>query len=134
MIDAQDAAPGATSAKITTLQATDDIAGGAGVDTLSIISNGTTANTVTPLFLKDVEKVLVKDVDNTAITTVDLVNATGVTEVINDGSVADVVFNNIGSAAVSAKNLAAAGLDTTFTRGAAPVTADLTINLENLGN
>lgn len=60
-------------------------------------------------------------------------NATGVTEVINDGSVADVVFNNIGTAAVTAKNLAAVNLDTTFTRGAAPVTAALTVNLENLG-
>lgn len=133
VIDAQDAALGATSAKITTLQATDDIAGGAGTDTLSIISNGNVANTATPLFLKEVEKVLVKDVEATNATTIDLVNATGVTEVINDGSVADVTFNNIGTAAVSAKNLAAAGLDTTFTRGAAPVTADLTINLENLG-
>lgn len=117
----------------TTLQALDNIDGGAGIDTLNIISNGNAANTVTPLFLKNVEKVLVKDVEATAITTVDLVNATGVTEVINDGSVADVVFNNIGTAAVTAKNLAAVNLDTTFTRGAAPVTADLTVNLENLG-
>lgn len=133
VVDAQDAALGATSAKITTLQATDDIDGGTGIDTLQIVSNGNAANTVTPLFLKGVEKILVKDVENTAITTVDLVNATGVTEVINDGSVADVVFNNIGTAAVSAKNLAVAGLDTTFTRGAAPVTGALTVNLENLG-
>ena len=133
VVDAQDAALGATSAKITTLQATDDIDGAGGIDTLQIISNGTAANTVTPLFLKNVEKILVKDVDATAGTTVDLVNATGVTEVINDGSAADVAFNNIGTAAVSAKNLAAAGLDTAFTRGAAPVTAALTVNLENLG-
>ena len=133
VVDAADAALGAASLKVTTLQATDDINGGAGIDTLQIISNGATANTVTPLFLQNVEKVLVKDVDATAITTVDLVNATGVTDVINDGSVADVVFNNIGTAAVSAKNLAAVGLDTTFTRGAASVTAPLTVNLENLG-
>lgn len=126
VVDAQTAAN-------TTLQALDDIDGAGGIDTLQIISNGNAINTVTPLFLKNVEKVLVKDVEATATTTVDLVNATGVTEVINDGSVADVTFNNIGTATVSAKNLAVAGLDTTFTRGAAPVTADLTVNLENLG-
>lgn len=117
----------------TTLQVLDNIDGAGGIDTLNIISNGNAANTVTPLFLKNVEKIVVKDIDATAITTVDLVNATGVTDVINDGSVADVVLNNIGTAAVSAKNLATAGLDTTFTRGAAPVTAALTVNLENLG-
>lgn len=135
VVDAADAALGATSAKTTTLQATDDIAGGAGIDTLSIISNGANANTVTPLFLKEVEKVSVKDVDATAITTVNLVNATGVTEVINDASVADIAFQNIGTATVTVKGLTTAGLDTTFTRSAsASVTSALTINLENLGS
>lgn len=127
-----------TTATNTSLQALDSIDGGAGIDTLSIISNGAAANTVTPLFLKNVEKVSVRDVDATggvavSTATIDLVNAVGVTEVINDGSVANVIFNNIGTAAVTAKNLSAITLDTTFTRGAAPVTADLTVNLENLG-
>lgn len=135
VVDAQDAALGATSAKVTTIQATDDIKGGSGVDTLTIISSGNVANVVTPLFLADVEKVSVKDIENTSTTTVNLASATGVTEVINDGSVNDIVFQNIGSAAVTVKNLASAGLDTTFTRSAAAsVTSALTINLENLGN
>lgn len=133
VIDAQDAALGATSAKITTLNATDDLAGGAGTDTLSIIANGTTANTATPLFLKEVEKVSVKDVDATNGTTLNLVNATGVTEVINDGSVAAVAFQNIGTAAVTVQNVKTA-VGTTFTRGQTPVTAALTINLDTLGS
>lgn len=134
VIDAQDAALGATSAKITTLNATDDIAGGAGTDSLSIIANGNAANSVTPLFLTGVEKVSVKDVDNTGAngTTLNLVNATGVTEVINDGSVAAIAFQNIGTAAVTVKNVTTA-VGTTFTRGTSAVTADLTVNLENVG-
>lgn len=134
VIDAQDAALGATSAKITTLNATDDIAGGAGTDTLSIIANGNAVNSVTPLFLTGVEKVSVKDVDVTGAngTTLNLVNATGVTEVINDGSVAAIAFQNIGSAAVTVKNVTTA-VGTTFTRGTSAVTADLTVNLENVG-
>lgn len=117
----------------STLQSTDDIDGGAGIDTLSIISVGANANTVTPLFLKNVEKVSVKDVDATANTTVNLVNATGVTDVINDGSVGAVVFQNIGTAALTVQNVKTA-VGTTFTRGASPVTADLTINLDTLGS
>lgn len=117
----------------STLQSTDDIDGGAGIDTLSIISVGANANTVTPLFLKNVEKVSVKDVDVTANTTVNLVNATGVTDVINDGSVGAVVFQNIGTAALTVQNVKTA-VGTTFTRGASPVTADLTINLDTLGS
>lgn len=134
VIDAQDAALGANSAKITTLNATDDIAGGAGTDSLSIIANGNAANSVTPLFLTGVEKVSVKDVDNTGAngTTLNLVNATGVTEVINDGSVAAIAFQNIGTAAVTVKNVTTA-VGTTFTRGTSAVTADLTVNLENVG-
>lgn len=117
----------------TTLQAIDDIDGGAGTDTLQIISNGNLANAVTPLFLKNVEKVSVKDVDATLGTTVNLVNATGVTEVINDGSVAAVAFQNIGTAAVTVQNVKTA-VGTTFSRGTTPVTADLTINLDTLGS
>jgi len=117
----------------STLQSTDDIDGGAGIDTLSIISVGANANTVTPLFLKNVEKVSVKDVDVTTNTTVNLVNATGVTDVINDGSVGAVVFQNIGTAALTVQNVKTA-VGTTFTRGASPVTADLTINLDTLGS
>ena len=135
VVDAQDAALGATSAKVTTIQATDDIKGGSGIDTLSIIASGNTANVVTPLFLADVEKVSVKDIENTATTTVNLASATGVTEVINDSSVNDIAFQNIGTAAVTVQNLASASLDTTFTRSAAAsVTSALTINLANLGN
>lgn len=126
VIDAQTAAN-------TTLQSTDDIDGAGGIDTLQIISNGNAANTVTPLFLKNVEKVSVKDVDATANTTVNLVNATGVTDVINDGSVGAVVFQNIGTAALTVQNVKTA-VGTTFTRGASPVTADLTINLDTLGS
>lgn len=126
VIDAQTAAN-------TTLQSLDDIDGAGGIDTLQIISNGTAANTVTPLFLKNVEKVSVKDVDAPANTTVNLVNATGVTEVINDGSVAAVAFQNIGTAAVTVQKVATA-VGTTFTRGQAPVTADLTLNLNTLGS
>ena len=122
-----------TTVANATLQVLDDIDGAGGIDTLQIISNGLAANSVTPLFLKNVEKILVTDVDAAAATTIDLANATGVTDVINDGSVANVIFNNIGTAAVSAKNLGAVGLDTTFTRGSAPVTGALTVNLENLG-
>jgi len=117
----------------STLQATDDIDGGAGIDTLQIVSAGANANTVTPLFLKNVEKVSVKDVDAAAATTVNLVNATGVTDVINDGSAGAVVFQNIGTAAVTVQNVKTA-VGTTFTRGASPVTADLTINLDTLGS
>ncbi len=116
-----------------TLQAIDDIDGGAGTDTLQIIANGAAANSVTPLFLKNVEKVSVKDVDAAAGTTVNLVNATGVTEVINDGSVGAVVFQNIGAAAVTVQDGKTAAATTTFLRGTSPVTADLTINLSNLG-
>lgn len=94
---------------------------------------GANANTVTPLFLKNVEKVSVKDVDVTANTTVNLVNATGVTDVINDGSVGAVVFQNIGTAALTVQNVKTND-GTTFTRGASPVTADLTINLDTLGS
>lgn len=117
----------------TTLQAIDDIDGGAGIDTLQIIANGAAANIVTPLFLKNVEKVSVKDVSGTTGTTVNLVNATGVTEVINDGSVDTVLFEKIGTAAVTVQDVKTATATTTFSRGAAPVTADLTINLSNLG-
>ncbi len=88
---------------------------------------------MTPLFLKNVEKVSVKDVDVTDNTTVNLVNATGVTDVINDGSVGAVVFQNIGTAALTVQNVKTA-VGTTFTRGASPVTADLTINLDTLGS
>lgn len=116
----------------STLQSTDDIDGGAGIDTLSIISVGANANTVTPLFLKNVEKVSVKGVVAATGTTVDLVNATGVTDVINDGSVGAVAFQNIGTAALTVQNVKT-NIGTTFTRGAAPVTADLTINLDTLG-
>lgn len=103
----------------TTLQATDDIDGAGGVDTLAITAIG--GATATPLFLKNVEKVSVKDVDAAGTTTVNLVNATGVTEVINDASAGGVVFQNIGSAAVTVQNvktdLAGTTVGTTFTRG-----------------
>lgn len=115
------------------MQPTDDIDGGAGIDTLQIISNGAAATTVTPLFLKNVEKVSVKDVNATNNATVNLVNATGVTDVINDGSAGAVVFQNIGTAAVTVQNVKT-NIGTTFTRGATPVTADLTINLDTLGS
>lgn len=116
-----------------TLQAIDDIDGAAGTDTLQIIANGAAANSVTPLFLKNVEKISVKDVDAAVGTTVNLVNATGVTEVINDGSVGNVLFQNIGAAAaVTVQNVTTAA-STTFSRGNAPVTDALTINLSKLG-
>lgn len=119
----------------STLQATDNIDGGAGVDTLQIIASGNAAggNTVTPLFLKNVEKVWVKDVDATAVTTVNLANATGVTEVISDASVTTVNFQNIGAAALTAKNISTAGVTTTATLGTSPVTTPVVINLEKLG-
>lgn len=79
------------------------------------------------------EKVSVKDVDAIAATTVNLVNATGVTEVINDGSVAQVNFQNIGTADLTVKNISTAGVVTTATLGASPVTTPVVINLEKLG-
>jgi len=122
----------ATTAANTTLQATDSIDGGVGVDTLQIIGSGTTANSVTPLFIKNVERVSVKDIQATNGTTVNLVNVAGVTEVINDASVGAVVFDNIGTAAVTVKGVATAAT-TTFSRGTSPVTAALTINVEDHG-
>lgn len=87
---------------------------------------------MTPLFLKNVEKVSVKDNHALNGTTVDLVNAVGVTEVINDGSVGAVVLDNIGTAAVTVKGVAT-DATTTFSRGTSPVTAALTINVEDHG-
>ena len=121
-----------TTAANTTLQATDSIDGGAGVDTLQIIGSGVAANSVTPLFIKNVERVSVKDIEATNGTTVNLVNVAGVTEVINDASVGAVVFDNIGTAAVTVKGVATAAT-TTFSRGTSPVTSALTINVEDHG-
>ena len=123
----------AATAANNTLQAIDNIDGGAGIDTLSIISSGANANTVAPLFLKNVEKVSVKDVDAAAGTTVNLASATGVTEVISDASVARVDFQNIGAAALTAKNISTAGVVTAATLGTSPVTTPVVINLEKLG-
>lgn len=116
------------------MQDTDNIDGAGGTDTLQVLSVGAGANTATPLFLKNVEKVSVKDVDATAATTVNLVNATGVNEVISDGSVTQVNFQNIGAAALTAKNITTAGVVTTATLGASPVTTPVVINLEKLGS
>lgn len=139
----------------TTLQDVDNIDGAGGTDTLEILvttvttsaNNGaaeTNATTSTPLFLKNVEKVSVRDTTaaitdaganvDTSLVTVNLSNATGVTEVINDTSLETVTFQNIGTAAVTTQNIKTAGVGTTFTRGASPVTADLTVNLNTLGS
>ena len=139
----------------TTLQDVDNIDGAGGTDTLEIlVTTATTsannagaetnATTATPLFLKNVEKVSVRDTTaaitdasanvDTSLVTVNLASATGVTEVINDTSLETVTFQNIGSAAVTTQNIKTAGVGTTFTRGASPVTADLTINLNTLGS
>lgn len=139
----------------TTLQDVDNIDGAGGTDTLEVLvttattsaNNGaaeTNASTYTPIFLKGVEKVSVRDTTaaitdsnsnvDTSRVTVNLASAVGVTEVINDQSLETVTFQNIGTAAVTTQNIKTAGVGTTFTRGAAPVTADLTINLDTLGS
>ncbi len=116
-----------------TLASTDAINGGAGTDTLEIVSIGAAAVVSAPLFLNAVEKVSVKDTTVATGTTVNLANATGLTEVINDGSLGAVTFDNIGSAAVTVQNVTTA-IGTTFSRSAAtPVTSDLSINLSNVG-
>lgn len=131
----------------TTLQDVDSIDGGVGTDTLSVIVTTATANptagadtspsTYTPVFLKGVEKVSVTDTTaavgaDTSLVTVNLASAVGVTEVINAGSLETLAFQNIGTAAVTIKNVTTA-VGTTFTRGTSAVTGDLTINLENVG-
>jgi hypothetical protein len=131
--DTYNAVLDAATATNNTYSGIDNLDGGDGIDTLSIIGNGNLSNTITPLFLKNVEKVSVNDVDVTAATTVNLANATGVTNVINNGSVGAVVFQNIGTAALTVQNVKTA-VGTTFTRGASSVTADLTINLDTLGS
>lgn len=131
----------------TTLQDVDSIDGGAGTDTLSVIVTTVTANptggadaspsTYTPVFLKGVEKVSVRDTTaavgaDTSLVTVNLASAVGVTEVINDASLETLAFQNIGSAAVTVKDVTTA-VGTTFTRGTSSVTSDLTVNLSNVG-
>lgn len=139
----------------TTLQDLDNIDGAGGTDTLEVLvttattsTNNTTAetnaSTYTPLFLKGVEKVSVRDTTaaitdannnvDTSPVTVNLANAVGVTEVINDQSLETVTFQNIGTAAVTTQNIKTAGVGTTFTRGSSPVTSDLTLNLNSLGS
>lgn len=139
----------------TTLQDVDNIDGAAGTDTLEVLvttattsannaAAETNASTYTPVFLKGVEKVSVRDTTaaitdsgtnvDTSLVTVNLASAVGVTEVINDQSLETVTFQNIGTAAVTTQNIKTAGVGTTFTRGSAPVTADLTLNLDTLGS
>lgn len=136
VVDTTDAGLGATSLKTTTLQATDDINGGTGTDTLQITAVGAAANVITPLFLSNVEVVSVKDADATALagTTINLANATGVTEVINNGSIDNIAFQGIGKAAVTVQNITGT-TTTTFARSATtPVTDALTLNLSAIGN
>lgn len=133
----------------------DNIDGAGGTDTLEVLvttattsannaAAETNASTYTPVFLKGVEKVSVRDTTaaitgtganvDTSLVTVNLASAVGVTEVINDQSLETVTFQNIGTAAVTTQNIKTAGVGTTFTRGSAPVTADLTLNLDTLGS
>lgn len=136
VLDSQSNTADATGNGSETLQTTDAVDGGTGVDTLSITATGNTANAATPLFVSSVEKVLVKNLGTgvaaTGVTTLNLASVTGLQEVINDGSTNGVALQNIGSAAVTVKNVTTAQT-TTFTRGTAPVTTDLTVNLENVG-
>jgi hypothetical protein len=78
---------------IDTLQSVDSVDGGAGTDTLYFTQNET--HTVAPT-LKNIENIVVKFVTSS---TLDLVNATGVTSIAVEDSSDSAYFKNVGSVA-----------------------------------
>ena len=123
----------------STLTLADTINGGGGIDTLKIsVDNSVAAGILAAAEIINVENIYIKQLDATGgnTGTYSLVNVTGETKVIDNGSVGNTTFTNIDKAAVGAQDITGAAASHTFVfkDSAFASTAALSVDVSNVGN
>ena len=131
------AGPAADGAS-TTLNLTDSIEGGDGVDTLTIkVDDAVAAGAFQAATIKNVEVIKIQDLSDANNGSYDLASVTGETKVLTSGS-ADtaITFTNIDKAAigVESQNTVSTGATFTFKDSAFAATGTLDVDVNNAGS